>query len=167
MRHQVKSKQFNRDTKARQALLKGLVRSFIEHGQITTTKTKAKETKRISDKMIATAKQEGLATRRVLHRFFGKRDVVNTLVDKIAPLFPKHNSGFSRIVALGKRRGDNTPMARLELVEAKASDGLKSDKEHSIKKTAQKVVAKKTLTKKAVAKKEPVASKTEKKTASK
>ena len=60
MRHQVKIKHFNRDTKARKALLRGLVRSFIEFGYITTTITKAKETKRLSDKLIARRSQKPL-----------------------------------------------------------------------------------------------------------
>lgn len=161
MRHQVKIKHFNRDTKARKALLRGLVRSFIEFGYITTTIAKAKETKRLSDKLIAKAKQGDLNTRRVLHRFFGKRDIVNTLVDKVAPLFPKRNSGFSRIMRLGKRRGDNTKMVRLELVKQKLDQTLKSGKKYpsKVKISAKKIVKKKVKTKKTAVKKKTVVKK--------
>ncbi len=160
MRHQVKIKHFNRDTKARKALLRGLVRSFIEYGYITTTVAKAKEARRLSDRLISKARKGDLNTKRVLHRFFGKRDIVNTLVDKIAPMFPKRNSGFSRIIKLGKRRGDNTAMARLELVKQKPDHTLKSGKKYpskvkkaAVKKAVGKKVVKKTATKKIAVKK--------------
>lgn len=125
MRHRVATKQFNRDTKARQGLLKGLVRSLVEEGSITTTVAKAKEVRRIADKLIGKAKQDTVSTRRTLHTFFGKRDVVNTLIERVAPLFASRNSGFTRIVKLGNRRGDNTPVATLSLVVQPDQTGLK------------------------------------------
>lgn len=116
MRHRVAKKHFGRDTKHRQALLRNLVRSLVEQGQIVTTLAKAKEVKRVSDKIIYRAAKSDLTTRRELHRFFGKRDVVNTLVEKIAPAMAKRVSGYTRIVRLGLRRGDNSKMVKLELV---------------------------------------------------
>lgn len=124
MRHRVSGRHFNRDTKQRQALLKGLVRSFLETGSITTTKEKAWETQRLSEKLISQAKSDSVATRRQLHRFFGKRDVVNTLVDEIAPSYQGVNSGFTTLVILGPRRGDNAMMAQLSLTKPRIRAGF-------------------------------------------
>lgn len=117
MRHRVKGNHFNRDANNRKGLLVNLVRSLIEHGSITTTKAKATEVGRISNKMIAKAKNNTVETRRLLHKFFGKRDVVNTLVDTIAPLFTDRNSGFTSEVDLGTRRGDNASLVKLSLLK--------------------------------------------------
>ncbi len=117
MRHRVQKRKFNRDTNHRQALLKNLVRQLVEHGSITTSEAKAKETKRVADKLIGKAQTDNLTTRRKLHTFFGKRDVVNTLIERVAPVFTKRKSGFTRIVKVGNRRGDNSPVVKLELVE--------------------------------------------------
>ncbi len=133
MKHRVKTKKFNRDTNNRKALLRNLVRQLVEHGEITTTEAKAKETRKIADKLIGKARDNSLATRRQLHTFFGKRDVVNTLVDRVAPVFAKRDSGFTKITELGSRRGDNTKMVKLELVEKPAVTG-------SLKNTEKKAV---------------------------
>lgn len=117
MRHRVSKKHFGRDTNHRKALLRNLVRSLVENGEVTTTVAKAKETRRLSDKIIAKASKGDLNTRRNLHKFFGKRDVVNTLVDRIAPAMKDRISGFTRLVKVGKRRGDNSEMAKLSLVK--------------------------------------------------
>lgn len=127
MRHRVATKTFSRDTKARTALLKGLVRSLVEQGSITTTLAKAKEVRRLADKIISKAKDSSVATRRTLHMFFGKRDVVNTLVERVAPELSTRTSGFTRIVKLGTRRGDNTDMATLSLVSAPEQTGLRKE----------------------------------------
>jgi len=117
MKHRIKTKHFNRDSNARKALFKNLVRSLVEHGYIVTTESKAKEIKRIADKIIAKAKVDSIATRRLLHRFFGRRDVVNSLVDRIAPEFSDRNSGFTSIEDVGLRRGDNSKLSKLSLIK--------------------------------------------------
>lgn len=127
MRHRQKTKQLGRDTKSRKALLRNLVRSLVEHGEVETTEAKAKETKRWADKLIGKAQTDTLATRRQLHTFFGKRDVVNTLVDRVAPALKDRKSGFSTIEKLGNRRGDNSKLVKLSLVEKSVHKlGLKS-----------------------------------------
>lgn len=148
MRHRNKDKKFNRDSKARRALFKGLVRSLVEHGSIVTTQAKAKEIKRLADKIIGKAKDDSLATRRLLHKFFGTRDVVNTLVDKIAPVFADRTSGFTTISDVGLRRGDNTQLSKLALATTVEAMGTLKP---AVKKTVAqvKVVApKKTVAKK-------------------
>lgn len=174
MRHRLQKRHFNVDTKQRKALIKNLTRSLFECGEIVTTTNKAKEIKRVSDKLIAKSLKRDLTARRNLHRFFGNRDVVNTIVDKIVPPVANRVGGYTKITKLGNRRGDNADMSRLALVEKPSSIGLKKAKEivkkenkqtkQSVKKTVtvskpkketktQKVTEKKTVTKKAIAKK--------------
>ena len=123
MRHRVNKTIFSRDTNHRKAMIRNGVRNLVEHGEIQTTKTKAKEFQRWADKLINTAQEGSLAARRQLHSFFGKRDVVNTLVDKIAPAYPARKSGFTRITYVGRRRGDNTELVKLELINKPAELG--------------------------------------------
>lgn len=159
MKHRVKGKKFNRDTNNRKALLRNLVRQLVENGFITTTGSKAKETKRLADKLINKAQTDTVSNRRLLHTFFGKRDVVNTLVERVAPLFTDRSSGFTRITSVGRRRGDNTEIVKLELVKQPAVVGtLKNPqpKAKAVKKApAKKAPAKKAPAKKAPAKKAP------------
>ncbi len=144
MRHRVKVNKFNRDTKHRESLFKNLVRALVEHGSITTTEQKAKEVKRLADRLIGKAKTDSVHMRRQLHEFFGKRDVVNTLVDRIAPLFTDRVSGFTTTTAVGIRRGDNTRMVAISLVTMPEVVGLKNPNPTVIaepKKTAPKAKA--------------------------
>lgn len=123
MRHKIKDKKFNRDSNHRKALLRNLVRSVVEHGSITTTVPKAKETKRQIDRLFAKALVDSVSNRRLIHSFFGKRDVVNTIFDKIMPVMGDRKSGFTRITQAGVRRGDNVQMVTLSLVSMPESIG--------------------------------------------
>ncbi len=116
MRHRVKKKKLGKLTKHRKHMLRNLLQALFEHKSIETSKAKAKEVQRLADKLINTAQAGDLPARRQLHRFFGKKQVVNLLVDEIAPKFEKRQSGFTRLTEIGRRRGDNTLMARLELI---------------------------------------------------
>jgi large subunit ribosomal protein L17 len=153
MRHRVQDKKFNRTANERKAFFMGLLRNLVERGSITTTMTRAKELKRLADKMVGQAKDSSVASRRLMHRTFGKRDVVNTLVEKVAPAMTDRNSGYTRITALGSRRGDNTPMARIAFVNAvdNGEGGLQSGKQYAeVKEKKSVVVAKSAATTKAV-----------------
>src|SRR5579859_1604029 len=153
MRHRISDKKFNRDTDERKAFLMGLLRNLAERGEIVTTRARAKAIQRLADKMLTQAKDNSLASRHVLHRTFGKREVVNTLVDRIAPAMSGRTSGYTRIIALGSRRGDNTPMVKLSFVDSFENKGtLKSGKEYAEKVEKKAKVAK-------VAKAEPKAKK--------
>ncbi len=116
MRHRVKSNHLNRDTNNRKALFKSLITSLIQVGEIKTTEPKAKAIKGLTDKLISRAQNGSIAARRLLARFFGRRDIVNKLVDEVAPAMSDRKSGFTRITKLGKRRGDNAVMVKMELV---------------------------------------------------
>jgi len=116
MKHRVKTKHFNRDTKSRKALLKNLLRDLFEHGEIKTSEARTKEVRRLADKLISVAQKNTLAARRELHKVFGRRDVVNALVDKIAPSFGNKKSGFTSLEKTAPRRGDNMTVFKLSLL---------------------------------------------------
>ena len=159
MRHRVQDKKFNRDANARKALFTGLLRNLTEHGEITTTLARAKVVKRMADGLVARAKSDTLATRRELHKVFGKRDVVNTLVHQVAPAMSDRTSGFVRVVAIGSRRGDNTAMAKVMFVTKPEHKGLSNPKPAT--KPARAAASKKTVAKEAptkAAKKAPAKS---------
>ncbi len=154
MRHRVKKSFFNRGTKHRQAMLRNGIRNLILHGKISTTMAKAKEFQRLSDKIIHQALDDSVASRRKLHQFFGKRDIVNTLVEQVAPVFKKRQSGFSRIIKQGRRRGDNAQMVKLELVVKRDEVGtFKKPVVEKKKPASKKVAAKKPVAKKSTVKK--------------
>lgn len=117
MRHRVRGKKLNRTPKHRQALVKNLVGSLMEHGEITTTQVKAKVVKSRFDRLVTLAKKDTLSSRQRLHRFFGKRQLVNALVDKITPQLKNRISGYTTIQRLHQRRGDDTILSRLSFVD--------------------------------------------------
>ena len=137
MKHRRKGRKLNRSTKHRSALYKNLSLSLFEHGSIKTTEAKAKAVSRFVDKLITTAKKNTIPSRREIAKTFGKRQSVNHLVDVVAPQL-KRTSGFTRIVKLGKRQGDDTMMVRMELLDYKKSQPkVKAKKSASIKKVGK------------------------------
>jgi large subunit ribosomal protein L17 len=170
MKHRIKAKHFNRDTQSRKALFRNSLRGLIEHGQIETSEGRAKELRRLADKLINRAQKGDLASRREIHKFFGKRDVVNTLFEQVVPAMGDRKSGFCSLEKLSNRRGDNMIVYRLGLlVDEKKWKSLKNEtkkvekekqktgKKPSIKKktkTPVKKVTKKETNKSAAKKKE-------------
>lgn len=153
MRHRVQKNHFNRNTNERKALLKSLLRNLIEQGEIVTTDGKAKEIKRLMDKLVYKAKTDTVSNRRLLHRVFGRRDVVNTLFERVAPAMTDRVSGFTSISKNGSRRGDSAQMVTLKFVaEYDRTGTLSSGKTYEAKAEA-KPVAKKAPAKKAEVKK--------------
>ena len=104
-------------TDQRRALLRNQVTSFLENGKMTTTVTRAKETRSMAEKMITLGKKGTLAARRQALAFITKEDVVTKLFQEIAPKYAERNGGYTRIYKLAERRGDGAQMAILELVE--------------------------------------------------
>lgn len=123
MRHRKVGKKFSTHTKGRAALLKSLAYSLVRDGAIVTTTTKAKELRRLADGLVMTAKDGTLSARRELHMFFGRRDVVNTLVDRVAPAMASRQSGFTTLQEVGLRSGDNTLMTKISWAVAPPSVG--------------------------------------------
>lgn len=117
MRHRVSGKKLSRVRDARKALFKNLISSLIKHGQIKTTEAKAKAIRGLVDKLVGRAKLGTLHARRLITVFLQDKKVVNRLVDEIAPKFRSRPSGFTRIIRLGTRRGDQAMIVKMEFVE--------------------------------------------------
>jgi len=117
MRHRYFGKKLSRDVKQRKALFKSLVNSLVIHGKIKTTEAKAKAVHGLVDKLITKGKTGTLHSRRLIAAFLQNKKAVNKIVDELGPLFKKRPGGFTRIVRLGRRQGDNAMMVNLELVE--------------------------------------------------
>jgi large subunit ribosomal protein L17 len=109
-------RKLGRPTDQRRAMLRNLVTSFLKHGKISTTDTRAKETKNIAEKMITLAKRGDLHARRQVLSFVTEETVVTDLFEKIAPKYADRNGGYTRIYKVGPRRGDAAEMVILELV---------------------------------------------------
>jgi large subunit ribosomal protein L17 len=99
-------------------ILANLATSLFEHGGITTTVAKAKRLRPVAERLVTFAKKGDLAARRRVLRTVRDKSVVHTLFTEIGPRYDNRNGGYTRIVKLGPRKGDNAPMARIELVEA-------------------------------------------------
>jgi large subunit ribosomal protein L17 len=117
MRHHIAGYQLNRDTQSRRALFKNLITSMVEYGSIQTTLQKAKAIQGQLDKLITKAKSASLNDLRQIDKVVNRRTIVNRLVKVIAPA-TKRTSGFTRIVKLARRAGDDALMVRLEFVDA-------------------------------------------------
>ena len=117
MKHNISTKKLNRNSKQRKALFKSTTASLILNGEITTTEIKAKIVKRLIDKLITKAKKDTLQSRRLIHSFFNNKQVTSTLVDKIVPQLNNRTSGYTRLVRVGKRRGDNSMMTTIKFVD--------------------------------------------------
>lgn len=111
-----KLRKLGRPTDQRNAMLRNLVTSFLRTGKIETTVTRAKETKRMAEKMITLAKRGDLHARRQVLAYVYDETVVKMLFDEIAPKYQERNGGYTRILKVGPRRGDAAEMAILELV---------------------------------------------------
>lgn len=105
-----------RTSSHRRALLRHLATEVIDHGQVTTTETKAKAVQPVVDKMISLGKRGDLHARRQAASYLTDKAAVAKLFDEIAPNYAERNGGYTRIVKLGPRRGDAAPMAIIELV---------------------------------------------------
>ncbi len=109
-------RKLGRPTDQRMAMLRNLTTSFLKFGKIETTETRAKETKRLAEKMITLAKRGDLHARRQVLAFVTEEEVVKNLFDNIAPKYAERNGGYTRIMKMGPRRGDGAEVVILELV---------------------------------------------------
>ncbi len=116
MRHRVAGRGFARNTKQRKALLRGLVISLITHLKIETTVAKAKETKKIAEKIITLAKKGGLSSRRLAMSRIPEETTITKLFNELAPKISR-SSGYLRLLKSRNRAGDNAEMAILEFVD--------------------------------------------------
>jgi large subunit ribosomal protein L17 len=117
MRHLKDHRRLGRPTDQRLALLRALVTGLFRHNHIKTTLEKAKEARRLADRMITLAKRGDLAARRQVLRTLPDPDLVGHLFDDIAKRFTDRPGGYTRIIPAGTRRGDAAQMAILELTD--------------------------------------------------
>ncbi len=109
-------RKLGRPTDHRNAMLRNLVTSLLRSGKIETTVIRAKETKRMAEKMITLAKRGDLHARRQVLAYVYDEDVVTKLFEEIGPKYAERNGGYTRVLKVGPRRGDGAEIAILELV---------------------------------------------------
>lgn len=109
-------RKLGRPTDQRVMMLRNLTTALLEHGKIETTVTRAKEVKRMADKMVTLGKRGDLHARRQALAYITSEDVVTKLFKEIAPQYADRNGGYTRIYKMGPRRGDCAEMALIELV---------------------------------------------------
>ncbi len=117
MRHGHGLRKLNRTSSHRLAMLRNMMNSLIAHEAIKTTVPKAKELRRVVEPMITLAKESTVANRRLAFDRLRDRDSVSKLFDVLGPRFKTRPGGYTRILKMGFRVGDNAPMALVELVE--------------------------------------------------
>lgn len=116
MKHLKQNRKFSRTRDQRAALLTGLACNFFLRGKMKTTQAKAKETRRLVERLLTKAKKGDLAARRILLRYLPPA-LVKKIVEEIAPLYKTRPGGYTRIIRLGARKSDGAEMAILELVK--------------------------------------------------
>lgn len=155
MKHRIFGRKLKRTTKERKALFKSLISSLVLKGKIKTTEAKAKAIVGQVDKFVGVAKKGTLSGRRHLLAFFPKK-TVGKLLSEVAPSFSSRLSGFTQIIKIGPRKGDNAPMVLLQWVG-------REPQEEAPKEKVEKEPPKKKRGRKKVVNKKPVTTETRKK----
>ncbi|OYU98564.1 MAG: 50S ribosomal protein L17 [Burkholderiales bacterium PBB5] len=117
MRHGHGLRKLNRTSAHRQAMLRNMCVSILEHEAIKTTVPKAKELRRVVEPLITLAKVDSVANRRLAFARLRDRDIVTKLFNELGPRYNARPGGYTRILKMGFRVGDNAPMAFVELVD--------------------------------------------------
>ena len=147
MRHGIANKKLNRTSEHRKSLLKNMLNSLIKYEQIKTTLPKAKELKPQIDKVITIGKKNILSNKKRLFSKLQDKRSVSKVFDELSKRYSSRNGGYSRVLKAGFRKGDDAPMAVIELIdrnpEAKKIDKPKKiEQKEDAKKTDQKVASK-------------------------
>ncbi len=135
-------------------ILANLASQLFEHGKITTTEAKAKRLRPLAEKLITKAKRGDLHARRTVMSTIRDKSVVHVLFTEIAPTFTERDGGYLRITKVGPRKGDNAPMAQIELVTESVADSKQANGKVA---PAKKAPAKKAAAPAAPAGEEPTA----------
>lgn len=130
-------------------LLRTLAEQLFENGKVRTTEAKARKLRPLAEKLITHAKKGDLAARRQVMAAISNKSVVHTLFTEIGPRFESRNGGYTRITKIGPRKGDNAPMAIIEVL----SDGVSAKREvvDEAEKTAKRAAKKSAAPKKKAA----------------
>ena len=133
MRHKISKHTFGRKQGPLTALIRGLVDSLVEHGRIRTTTTKAKELRKFVEKAVTKGKKGDVHARRVLLSNYPNKKTVETIMSDIAPRMKDRPGGYTRIIKLGPRPGDQADMSFIEFVDYELpdidSDAVKGDED--------------------------------------
>tara|TARA_B110000037_G_C17096180_1_gene496057 strand:- start:125 stop:613 length:489 start_codon:yes stop_codon:yes gene_type:complete len=130
MRHGKKHRKLNRTSSHRKALFKNMASSLLKHEIIRTTLPKAKELRKITEPLITLGREASVHNQRLAFSRLRDREIVTKLFGEIGPRYSKRNGGYTRILKCGFRKGDNAPMAYIELVDrpiAVKSEEVKSE----------------------------------------
>ena len=140
MRHRQSGRKLNRTSSHRKSLFKNMSQALLKHEQIVTTLPKAKELKRVVEKLITLGKKGNLHSRRLAFNQIRDKDMVSKLFDNLAKRYSDRKGGYTRVLKAGFRYGDSAPMAVIELVDrdenAKGAGELNAPKQELQEETA-------------------------------
>lgn len=128
MRHKLGLRKLNRTSAHRLAMLRNMMNSLLRHEAIKTSLPKAKELRRVVEPMITLAKEPTVANKRLAFNRLRDREIVVKLFNEIGPMFKDRKGGYTRILKMGYRVGDNAPLAYVELVQ-KTTDAAPAKEE--------------------------------------
>jgi large subunit ribosomal protein L17 len=137
MRHRKRLVRLSRTSSHRKAMFRNMVTSLLREERVETTVTKAKECRRVAERMITFAKRGDIHARRQVARVVRDNEVIQKLFEEIGPRYTERPGGYTRILKTGFRAGDNAPMSILELVDSPAP-GAKAEEEVEEKKGKKK-----------------------------
>lgn len=152
MRHNRDEKRFDRTSSHLRCMLSNMTNDLVENGRIKTTTPRAKVLRRHAEKMITLGKNGSVAARRRAMAFMRSKNAVTRLFDQVAPRYKERNGGYTRILKIGPRPGDNASMSIIELVEDTVT---KTETKPKKKAPAKKTAAARAPKKEAAAKKAP------------
>jgi len=127
MHHRKDHRKLSRNTAHRTAMLRNLVTSLFEHEEVRTTTAKAKEVRRVAERMITLGKQGTLAARRRALATIRSKEVAAKVFDELAKRYGARPGGYTRQLKLGPRRGDNAEISIIQLVDAVKRGGAEAD----------------------------------------
>ncbi len=140
MRHRQSGRKLNRTSSHRKSLFKNMAQALLKHEQIVTTLPKAKELKRVVEKLITLGKKGNLHSRRLAFNQIRDKDMVSKLFENLANRYSDRKGGYTRVLKAGFRYGDSAPMAVIELVDrdenAKGAGELNAPKKEAQEETA-------------------------------
>jgi large subunit ribosomal protein L17 len=143
MRHRALSRKLGRNSAHRKAMLRNMVTSLLRHERIQTTDAKAKEVRRLAERMITLGKRGGLHARRRALRVIRSREVATKVFDELAERYRERAGGYTRVLKLGLRHGDSAPLSLVELLGAEAGAAPAAGKKAAAGKAERKAAAKK------------------------
>ena len=157
----MKVAKLNKTKSHRKALFQNLANALFKHERITTTVPKAMELRRVADRLITLAKRKDLHSQRLAFDALRDKEIVKKLFTDIGDRYSAINGGYTRVLKIGNRKGDNAPMAMIELTQRKEQEKKKKEKTKETKTTKKEVAAKKEtkVKKETKEKKEPKAKK--------